>query len=100
LAKQLFQNTKSKKGVIIFSLKILKVFLYFGTKQEVKCGVTSRTATAVGINFFANPTGCPKKMRLIQFCFVILQLNIHPIFKILVSTPHKYGAIMGGLDEY
>jgi hypothetical protein len=26
----------------------------------------------------------------------ISQFNIHPIFKILVSTPHNYGVLMGG----
>ena len=31
-----------------------------------------------------------------NFVFVISQLNIHPIFKILVSTPHNYPLIMGG----
>ena len=36
-----------------------------------------------------------KKWDWTNFIFVISQLNIHPIFKILVSTPHKYGVIMG-----
>jgi hypothetical protein len=31
-----------------------------------------------------------------NFVFVISQLNIHPIFKILVSTPHNYPLILGG----
>jgi hypothetical protein len=47
--------------------------------------------------FAPNNTGCPKKNETESFfVFVIQQLNIHPILKILVSTPHNNPLIMGG----
>ena len=37
-----------------------------------------------------------KKIHFEHLVFAISQLNMHPIFKICVSTPHNYGVIMGG----
>ena len=38
----------------------------------------------------------PKKNLQNQFCFAYILAGKLPIFKILVSTPHNYGGIMGG----
>jgi hypothetical protein len=41
--------------------------------------------------------GCNRKnANLENLTFVISQLNIHPIFKNVVSTPANLGVIMGG----
>jgi hypothetical protein len=37
-----------------------------------------------------------KKVNFENLVFVISHLNIYPILKILVSTPHNYPLIMGG----
>ena len=44
--------------------------------------------------------GGPNKCIVSKFVYSISQLNQHRIFKILVSTPHNMGDIMGGRHTY
>ena len=45
---------------------------------------------------FVSKAWIQKNVNFDNFIFIISQLKLHPILKILVSTPHDYSLIMGG----